>query len=74
MAHYSIGIDLGTTNSAVSWFNLDEGKPRGREQTMLPIPQVTARRHGRRKAAAAVVSLPAQRPGIPARQPGAAVG
>ena len=42
MAHYSIGIDLGTTNSAVSWFNLDEGKPRGREQTMLSIHQVTA--------------------------------
>ncbi len=42
MAHYSIGIDLGTTNSAVSWFNLGENKPRGREQTMLSIPQITA--------------------------------
>jgi hypothetical protein len=42
MARYSIGIDLGTTNCAVSYFNLDESKGRGRQQTMLPIPQVTA--------------------------------
>ena len=42
MPRYSIGIDLGTTNSAVSYFNLDDGKPRGHEQTMLGIPQITA--------------------------------
>ena len=42
MPRYSIGIDLGTTNSAVSYFNLEDGKPRGREQTMLGIPQVTS--------------------------------
>ncbi len=42
MARYSIGIDLGTTNSAVSYFSLDAANARGREQTMLPIPQVTA--------------------------------
>ena len=41
MARYSIGIDLGTTHSAVSYFNLEEGKPRGRAQSMLPIPQLT---------------------------------
>jgi molecular chaperone DnaK (HSP70) len=41
MPRYSIGIDLGTTNSAASYFNLDETGPRGPEQTMLPIPQVT---------------------------------
>ena len=41
MPRYSIGIDLGTTNSAVSYFNLDEASARGQEQTMLPIPQVT---------------------------------
>jgi len=41
MPRYSIGIDLGTTNSAVSYFNLDEATARGQEQTMLPIPQVT---------------------------------
>ncbi|AKF82921.1 heat-shock chaperone protein [Myxococcus fulvus 124B02] len=42
MARYSIGIDLGTTHSAVSYFNLEDGKPRGRSQSMLPIPQLTA--------------------------------
>jgi molecular chaperone DnaK (HSP70) len=41
MPRFSIGIDLGTTNSAASYFNLDETGPRGPEQTMLPIPQVT---------------------------------
>ena len=38
---YSIGIDLGTTNSAVSYLNLADAGARGGEQTMLPIPQVT---------------------------------
>jgi len=42
MSRYSIGIDLGTTNSAVSYFNLDEAKARGTAQTMLAIPQVIA--------------------------------
>lgn len=42
MARYSIGIDLGTTHSAVSYFNLEDSKPRGRSQSMLPIPQLTA--------------------------------
>lgn len=42
MARYSIGIDLGTTHCAVSYFNLEDTKARGREQTMLQIPQVTA--------------------------------
>jgi hypothetical protein len=41
MPRYSIGIDLGTTNSAVSYFKLDEASARGQAQTMLPIPQVT---------------------------------
>jgi molecular chaperone DnaK (HSP70) len=42
MSRFSIGIDLGTTNSAVSYFDLDRSNPRGREQTVLAIPQVTA--------------------------------
>ena len=42
MARYSIGIDLGTTNSAISYFDLSESKSRGREQTMLSLPQVTS--------------------------------
>jgi molecular chaperone DnaK (HSP70) len=42
MARYSIGIDLGTTNSAVSYFDLERQNARGRDQSMLEIPQVTA--------------------------------
>ncbi|MES2697125.1 MAG: Hsp70 family protein, partial [Verrucomicrobiota bacterium] len=41
-ATYSIGIDLGTTNSAVSYFELKRTSARGREQSTLAIPQVTA--------------------------------
>ena len=42
MARYAIGIDLGTTHCAVSYFNLEDGKPRGAAQSMLPIQQLTA--------------------------------
>jgi hypothetical protein len=42
MSRYSIGIDLGTTNSAVSFFDLQRTTPRGHEQPMLAIPQVTS--------------------------------
>jgi molecular chaperone DnaK (HSP70) len=42
MTRYSVGIDLGTTNSAVSYVDLSRAEPRGAEQTMLAIPQVTA--------------------------------
>ena len=42
MSTYSIGIDLGTTNSAVSFFKLAEAQARGGAQTMLAIPQLTA--------------------------------
>ena len=42
MSRYSIGIDLGTTNSAVSYFDLQRTDARGREQTVLAVPQVTA--------------------------------
>lgn len=42
MARYSIGIDLGTTHCAVSYFPLDREQGRGVEQTMLGIPQLTA--------------------------------
>ena len=42
MSRYSIGIDLGTTNSAVSYFDLERSTARGREQIVLAIPQVTA--------------------------------
>ena len=38
---YAIGIDLGTTHSALSYFNLSDDAPRGRAQPVLPIPQLT---------------------------------
>ncbi len=38
---YAIGIDLGTTHCALSYFNLREGRPRGSAQPVLPVPQVT---------------------------------
>ena len=40
MAQFSIGIDLGTTHSAVSTFDLGRETGRGEEQQMLPIPQL----------------------------------
>ena len=39
---YAIGVDLGTTHSALSYFNLREGRPPGRTQSVLPVPQLTA--------------------------------
>jgi hypothetical protein len=42
MADYAVGIDLGTTNCAVSYFDLQKDQARGPEQTMLTIPQLTA--------------------------------
>jgi molecular chaperone DnaK (HSP70) len=42
MSTYSVGIDLGTTNSAVSYFKLAEAEARGSAQTMLAIPQITS--------------------------------
>ena len=42
MARYSIGIDLGTTHSALSYLGLGEEKARGQAQSVLPIPQLTA--------------------------------
>src|SRR5688500_16972116 len=40
MPKYSVGIDLGTTHSAVSTFDLDRETGRGSEQQMLGIPQL----------------------------------
>ncbi|MBF5042708.1 Hsp70 family protein [Aggregicoccus sp. 17bor-14] len=42
MPRYAVGIDLGTTHSAVSYFNLEAGEARGRAQAMLPVPQLIA--------------------------------
>ena len=40
MSKFSVGIDLGTTHSAVSTFDLASEKGRGAEQEMLAIPQL----------------------------------
>ncbi len=42
MSKFSVGIDLGTTHCAVSYFELDAGKARGRQQSIMAIPQLTA--------------------------------
>ncbi len=42
MARYSIGIDLGTTHSALSYLDLAAAQARGAAQDMLPIPQVAS--------------------------------
>lgn len=41
-ARYAIGVDLGTTHSALSYIALDATEGRGPNQAVLPIPQVTA--------------------------------
>jgi hypothetical protein len=42
MAHYSIGIDLGTTHCALSYYDLDAPDPRRWQESILPVPQLTA--------------------------------
>jgi molecular chaperone DnaK (HSP70) len=39
---YAIGIDLGTTHSALSYLSLDAKEGRGAGQAVLPVPQLTA--------------------------------
>lgn len=39
---YAIGIDLGTTHGALSYFPLDSDQGRGPNQAVLPVPQLTA--------------------------------
>lgn len=39
---YAIGIDLGTTHSALSYLELDSKNGRGAGQAVLPVPQLTA--------------------------------
>ena len=40
MARYSIGIDLGTTHSALSYLELGAENGRGTAEAMLGIPQL----------------------------------
>ena len=39
---YAVGIDLGTTHSALSYFGLDAKEGRGASQAVLPVPQHTS--------------------------------
>lgn len=41
-AKYSVGIDLGTTHSGLSYIALDAKEGRGAQQAMFPVPQITA--------------------------------
>ncbi len=41
-ARYCVGIDLGTTHSAVSYQELDAKEGRGAHQALLPVPQLTS--------------------------------
>lgn len=40
MAKYAIGIDLGTTHSALSYLSLEATEGRGAQQAVLPVPQL----------------------------------
>lgn len=42
MSNYVIGIDLGTTHCALSFFDLTQEGARDRDGGLLPIPQLTA--------------------------------
>ncbi len=39
---YAVGIDLGTTHCALSWLEVSQEQGRGAQQSMLPLPQLTA--------------------------------
>lgn len=42
MSQYAVGIDLGTTHCALSFFDLTGDSARSREESIVPIPQLTA--------------------------------
>jgi hypothetical protein len=42
MSHYAIGIDLGTTHCALSFYEITSEKSRAWQESMLAIPQLTA--------------------------------
>jgi molecular chaperone DnaK (HSP70) len=41
-ARYCVGIDLGTTHSAISYQELDAKEGRGAHQALLPVPQLVS--------------------------------
>src|SRR6516162_2589668 len=42
MSHFAIGIDLGTTNCALSYYDLRAAQSRSWQESLLAIPQLTA--------------------------------
>jgi hypothetical protein len=42
MSQYAIGIDLGTTNCALSYYDLKGTQPRAWQESLLPVPQLIA--------------------------------
>jgi hypothetical protein len=42
MSHYAIGLDLGTTHCELSYYDLGAGQARQWQESLLPIPQLTA--------------------------------
>ncbi len=68
MSRYVVGIDLGTTNSALAYAERPR-RPSDQPGTdpSLPIPQVVAVERRGRAAALAVVPLPAGSQGVPRR-------
>jgi hypothetical protein len=42
MSHYAIGLDLGTTHCELSYYDLGAEQPRQWQESLLPIPQLTA--------------------------------
>lgn len=42
MSQFCIGIDLGTTHSALSYYDLAGAAPRAWQESILPVPQLTA--------------------------------
>ena len=68
MARYLVGIDLGTTNSALAYVGHGVARPRGGPKLhTFDVPQVVAAGQVRRAAAAAVVPVP-PRPARPRRR------
>ncbi|HVV72462.1 MAG TPA: Hsp70 family protein, partial [Verrucomicrobiae bacterium] len=42
MSQFCIGIDLGTTHSALSYYDLADAAPRAWQESIIPVPQLTA--------------------------------
>ena len=64
MSRYVVGIDLGTTNSALAYAEVPADGDAPPPIRALPIPQVVGRQRRRRSAGPAVVPLPPRGQGV----------